>query len=240
MLVVLLFYLPHDYYGDYSMDSIVKDLNLRFDHAALKSEVNEKAILKLCNEAMDHNFYSVAVNPVWTKIAADALQGSSVKVLSVSGFPLGAARTDIKVIEAVKGVSDGATEIDMVANIGWAVSGMWKEVEEEIRIVRENLPHNVLLKVIIEAGKLTIDQQTKATKCVINAGAQFVKTSTGFFGGATALQVSTLVSAANGNIEVKASGGIRSLSQCRELLEAGASRLGSSASVDIMEELSKG
>ncbi len=216
---------------------LLTDLHRRFDHAALKPEVTENDIISLCREAAEHQFFSVAVNPVWTKIAAAELSGSIVKVLSVSGFPLGAARTDIKVAEAVKGVNDGAAEIDMVANIGWIVSGEFAGVRSEIENVRTNLPYNVVLKVIIEAGKLTSKQQAEATKCVIDGGAQFVKTSTGFFGGATVEQVATLVEAAAGQIEVKASGGIRTLSQCRALLEAGATRLGSSVSAAILAEL---
>lgn len=216
--------------------STLDNLPLRFDHAALQSEVGEAAIRRLCDEALAHGFCSVAVNPAWTSLAADLLKTSAVKVLSVSGFPLGAARTDIKVIEAVEGVNDGAHEIDMVANIGWLCSDRFEEAESEIRKVRRNLPPEVLLKVIIEAGKLTERQQVEATRCVINGGAQFVKTCTGFFGGATVEQVRTLHAAAAGQIEVKASGGIRTLAQCRELLEAGATRLGSSSSVAILHE----
>ena len=217
-------------------NKILQNLNQRFDHAALKPEVTEQDIETLCHEAIKYNFYSVAINPVWVKTAARTLRGSPVKILSVSGFPLGASRTDVKVIEAVKGASDGADEIDMVANVGWLTVDRFKDAEEEIRIIRENLPYNVVLKVIIEAGKLTQHQQTEATRCVAHAGAQFVKTCTGFFGGATVEQVETLCSAADGKIEIKAYGGIRTLKQCQELLKAGAARLGSSASVDIIKE----
>jgi len=167
------------------------------------------------------------------------LQGSGVKILSVSGFPLGASRTDVKVLEAVKGVKDGAHEIDMVANIGWLAASRFHQAEEEIAKARKALPYNVVLKVIIEAGCLTEKQKVEATKAVINGGAQFVKTCTGFFSGATVEQVSTLVEAACRQIEVKASGGIRTLDQCRQLLEAGVTRLGSSASVAIMKEFLK-
>ncbi|MDH3891749.1 MAG: deoxyribose-phosphate aldolase [candidate division Zixibacteria bacterium] len=212
-------------------------LNRRFDHAALKPEVDEAAVRTLCKEAIENDFYSVAINPVWVRTAADELKGSAVKILSVAGFPLSAARTDVKLFEAIKGVDDGAHEIDMVANVGWMVSDRFKEVETEIAEIRSKLPFNVVLKVIIEAGKLTTEQQIEATKCIINAGAQFVKTCTGFFGGATLEQIRTLHEAAAGQIEVKASGGIRTLEQCREFLAAGATRLGSSSSVAIMGEL---
>jgi len=219
------------------MDELLKELNLRFDHAALQPEVDEAAVGKLCREAINYCFYAVAVNPVWVRTASAELRGSEVKILSVAGFPLSAARTDVKLFEAVKGVNDGAHEIDMVANVGWLVSERYTDVEAEIDELRRNLPYNVVLKVIIEAGKLSRQQQIDATKCVVNGGAQFVKTCTSFFGGATVEQVRTLFDAAAGKIEVKASGGIRGLQQCRELLAAGATRLGSSSSVAIMKEL---
>jgi deoxyribose-phosphate aldolase len=219
------------------VSDLLSNLHRRFDHAALKPDVTEATIRQLCAEARAYRFCSVAVNPIWVSLARELLSGDAVRVLSVSGFPLGAARTDVKVIEAVKGVADGAHEIDMVANIGWLASDQCTEAEREIADVREALPHNVVLKVIIEAGCLTAQQQRDATLAVVNGGAQFVKTCTGFFGGATVEQVRLLRDAANGRIEVKASGGVRTLAQCRDLLAAGATRLGSSASVAIMREL---
>ena len=218
-------------------NSTLANLNRRFDHAALLPDVTERDIIRLCAEAQEYHFCCVAANPVWAKLAHDELVGTDVAVLTVSGFPLGASMTNIKIAEAVQGVSDGAAEIDMVANIGWLVSGEFEKAEHEIAEIRESIPDNVILKVIIEAGKLTPSQQTDATLAVINGGAQFVKTCTGFFGGATVDQVRTLHAAANGRIEVKASGGIRTLNQCRELIEAGATRLGSSSSVSILREL---
>ena len=219
------------------MNNLLENLNRRFDHAALMPEVDEPAVRKLCQEAIEHQFYAAAVNPVWVRTAAEELRGSTVKILSVAGFPLSASRTDVKLAEAVKGVNDGAHEIDMVANVGWLVSGQYVEVEAEIAEIRRNLPFNVVLKVIIEAGKLSTEQQISAVKCVVGGGAQFVKTCTGFFGGATVEQVKTLFQAANGKVEVKASGGIRTLDQCRTFLSAGATRLGSSSSVAILKEM---
>ncbi|MBN1212227.1 MAG: deoxyribose-phosphate aldolase [candidate division Zixibacteria bacterium] len=219
------------------MNNSLSGLNRRFDHALLHQEVNEEDIVKLCRDAVEYDFYSIAINPVWVRLARQTLSDSRVQILSVSGFPLGASRTDMKVAEAVKGVSDGAREIDMVANIGWLASNQFGKVESEIKEVRKSLPYNVILKVIIEAGKLSKEKQVEAARAVINGGAQFVKTCTGFFGGATVEQVKTLHRAAAGEIEVKASGGIRTLQRCRELLEAGATRLGSSSSVSIMKEL---
>ncbi|HVP06515.1 MAG TPA: deoxyribose-phosphate aldolase [Candidatus Acidoferrum sp.] len=216
---------------------MLKDLHRRIDHAALQPQVDETAITQLCKEAIEFNFYAVAVNPAWVKQAAEELEGTDVNIVSVSGFPLGASRSDIKVAEAMEAVYDGAHEIDMVTNIGWLASDRFLEVEAEIRKVRRNLPDDIVLKVIIEAGKLTPAQQVEATKAVINGGAQFVKTCTGFFGGATVQQVKTLATVANGKIEIKASGGIRTIEDCRKLLAAGATRLGSSASVAIIREM---
>ncbi len=218
------------------MNDLLLQLHRRFDHALLHPEADEKNICRTCEEALEYQFFSVAVNPVWVATAARELRGSDVKVLSVAGFPLSASRPDVKLFEATKGVSDGAHEIDMVANVGWLVSERYAEVEDEIRLLRDGLPYNVVLKVIVEAGKLTREQQVEATKCVVNGGAQFVKTCTGFFGGATIEQVRTLHKAAAGQVEVKASGGIKTLEQCLELMEAGATRLGSSSSVAIMQE----
>lgn len=218
-------------------NDILKDLNLRFDHASLKSNVTEKNIIKICNEAIDNKFFSIAINPCWIPTAKELLHNTAVKILSVSGFPLGANSTKIKIEEAIQGVNDGAHEIDMVANIGWLASNQFDLVENEIKKIRDTLPYNIILKVIIEAGMLNNDQMVDSTKAVINGGAQFVKTSTGFFGGATLDQVKILHKAANNEIEVKASGGITTLEQCRAFIEAGASRLGSSSSVSIMNEL---
>ena len=220
-------------------NDILKDLNLRFDHAILKSNVTENDIINVCKEAIDNKFFSIAINPCWIPTAKALLHNTGVKILSVSGFPLGANTTGIKIKEAIQSVNDGAHEIDMVANIGWLASNQFDLVKNEIKRIRDTLPYNIILKVIIEAGMLTNDQMIDSTKAVINGGAQFVKTSTGFFGGATLDQVKILHKAANNEIEVKASGGITTLEQCRAFIEAGASRLGSSSSVSIMNELNK-
>ncbi|RKX28240.1 MAG: deoxyribose-phosphate aldolase [Candidatus Zixiibacteriota bacterium] len=218
-------------------NEILSDINRRFDHAVLRSDATGKDIVFACNEAKKFDFFSVAINPAWVLLAKEELYNTGIKVLTVSGFPLGASRTNIKVEEAIHGVRDGAHEIDMVTNIGWLIEGRYKKVEEEIKTVRASLPFNMALKVIIEAGMLSPEQQAESTRAVVNGGAQFVKTCTGFFGGATVEQVLTLVKAAAGEVEVKASGGIRTLNQCRQFLEAGATRLGSSSSAAIMAEL---
>ena len=216
-------------------DDVLNDLNRRFDHAALKSGTTERDIITLCKEARDHDLFGVAINPIWVKLCREQLADTRVHVIGVAGFPLGANRTDIKVEEAVKCVSDGAQEIDMVANIGWLAGNRFSDVAAEIKAVRDAIPFNVILKVIIEAGLLSDRQQTDATKAVVDGRAQFVKTSTGFFGGATVEQVRTLHAAANEQIEVKASGGIRTLDNARAMLAAGATRLGSSSSPAIVK-----
>jgi deoxyribose-phosphate aldolase len=222
-----------------AMNDILKDLNRRFDYAALRSNVDDKAVIALCEEARQYDFFAVCVNPCWVEFARKLLQGSNTRTVATAGFPLGANRTDIKAAEAAKAVTDGATEIDMVANIGLIKSGEIVKVEREIAEVRKSMPFNVILKVIIEAPLLSAGEQSNAVQAVINGGAQFVKTGTGFSGDVTVDQVQTLYKFAGGKIEVKASGGIRTLEQCQKLIEAGVSRLGSSSSVQIMEELKR-
>jgi deoxyribose-phosphate aldolase len=219
-----------------TIDPILNQLHSRIEHALLHAEADESAIRRLCAEAIEYDLYAAVVNPVWVKVAAEALFESKVCLVSVVGFPLGANRTDIKVAEAVEAAQDGAHEIDMVANIGWLASNQFSEVAAEIRKVRRQLPPEIILKVIIEAGKLTDHQQIGSVMAVINGGAQFVKTSTGFFGRATVDQVKRLAVSAAGRIQVKASGGIKTVEDCCQLLQAGATRLGSSSGPAIMRQ----
>lgn len=221
----------------YSPDHpFLRDLHSRIEQAALQAEVDEQAIEQLCREALECQVYAAVVNPVWVARTATLLAGNTVRIVSVVGFPLGANRTDIKVAEATEAVEDGAQEIDMVANIGWAVSGKYGDAEAEIRKVRRQLPDRVALKVIIEANKLTPEQQVAMTKSVIQAGAQFVKTGTGFFGGATVEQVRRLAETAAGEIQVKASGGIKTVEDCLAMLSAGAERIGTSSGPAIVRQ----
>lgn len=219
------------------LDPLLIDLHRKIEQAALHSEITEQAIRQLCTDAVTFDMYAVVINPVWVKLASGLLTGERTRIVSVAGFPLGANRTDIKVAEAVEAIEDGAHEIDMVANIGWIVSGRFSDVETEIRKLRRQLAADITLKVIIEANKLTPAQQTDATHAVIKGGAQFVKTGTGFFGGATAEQVKRLAEAAKGQIQVKASGGIKSVDDCRAMLAAGASRIGTSSGPAILRQL---
>ena len=209
------------------------------EHTMLRVSATDADIRLLCEQAVEHRFYGVVVNPVWVKAAALQLIDSPIKIVSVAGFPLGANRTDIKVAESVEAAEDGAHEIDLVANIGWLTSNRYLDVEAELRKVRRNLPDTVVLKVIVEAGQLNENQLQEAAKVVLNSGAQFVKTGTGFFSGVTIQQVKTLAAITQGQIGLKAAGGIRTLGDCRAMLDAGATRLGCSTSVEIMKELSR-
>ncbi len=211
-------------------------LNMYFDHALLSSETTRDDIVRLCSEAKQYAFFGIAINPCWVRDARAELCGTDVKIIGVSGFPLSANTTKIKIAEAVQGIEDGADEIDMVANIGWLVSGEYARVEREIAEVRLALSNKAALKVIIETPKLSPDVQIEAVKIVINAGAQFVKTATGFFGGATVEDVARLKQTAGDQIKVKASGGIRTLEDAEAMIRAGADRLGSSSSVAIMKQ----
>ena len=215
----------------------ISNLSRYFDHALLYSETDHDGMVKCCREAIECNFYGIAINPYWVPYANKELTGTDVKIIGVTGFPLSANTTFIKVAEAIQGVNDGADEIDMVANVGLLVSGEYKKVEREIAEIRKNLPKEILLKVIIEAPKISPEAQIEAVHAVINAGAEYVKTATGFFGGATVEDVERLVKAANGQIKVKASGGIKTLADTEALIKAGADRIGSSTSVAIMQEL---
>ncbi len=215
---------------------MIDNLNKYFDHSILYPETKLEDIISLCRDAIEYDFFGIAINPCWVIDAKRELSGSDIKIISVAGFPLSANRVDIKVAEAVRGVEDGADEIDMVANIGYLAMGEYKLVEKEISEVRKNLPDNILLKVIIEAPRITAKAQIEAVNIIINAGAEYVKTATGFFGSATVEIVERLYNAAKGKIKVKASGGIRDLDTAEKLIRAGADRIGSSASVNIMEE----
>jgi deoxyribose-phosphate aldolase len=206
------------------------------EHTLLRINTTDTDIRHLCAQAIEHRFYSVVVNPVWIRTASSELTGTPIKVVAVAGFPLGANRTDIKVAEACESAEDGAHEIDLVANIGWLVSNRYLDVEAELRKVRRHLPKAIVLKVIVEAGRLSDKQAQEAAKVVFNSGAQYVKTGTGFFGGVTVQQVQTLASVTQGRIGIKAAGGIRTLADCRALLEAGATRLGCSSSIEILRE----
>ena len=208
-----------------------------FDHTLLKPEATRDKVLNLIEEAKRWNFASICVNPAWVRLAAENLKGTDIGVCTVVGFPLGATSTYAKISEAVKAVSDGATEIDMVLNIGWVKEGNYEAVIDEISAIKEAIGDRVL-KVIIECALLTDEEKKLATDAVRAGGADFVKTSTGFGpGGATVHDVKLLREVAGESLKVKAAGGIRNLSTALDMIEAGADRIGASASARIMEEL---
>lgn len=210
------------------------------DHTLLKPEATENDIKKLCNEAIEFGFASVCVNPSWVKKAAEFLRGSSVPVCTVIGFPLGATLSDVKAYEARRAIFNGAGEVDMVINIGALKSGDDCTVEDDIRAVADAAhENNVLLKVIIETALLTDDEKVRACLASKNAGADFVKTSTGFAkGGATVEDVALMRRVVGADLGVKASGGVKGIEDARAMFEAGATRIGASVGVKIAQEAS--
>lgn len=206
------------------------------DHTLLKPTASQAEIKKLCQEALSYNFASVCVNPVHVPPAARLLQGSSVKVCTVIGFPLGATTTLSKVFEARDAVAGGAEEIDMVLNVGSLLEGDYAKVYSDIKAVREAVPG--LLKVILETCYLSKEQIVRG--CILSklAGADFVKTSTGFgTGGATVEDVKLMREVVGEDVGVKASGGIRDYETAMAMINAGASRIGASAGIAIVEGL---
>lgn len=204
------------------------------DHTVLAADADEKKIEKLCQEARDNDFASVCVNTCWVKKCAELLKGTDVNVCTVVGFPLGAMDTEAKAFEAALAVKNGATEVDMVLNVGYIKSGMYAEAEEDIRKVKEACAGK-LLKVILETCLLTKEEIVKASELSMAAGADYVKTSTGFSkGGATAEDVALMRKTVGDKLGVKASGGIRDYETAMKMIEAGASRLGCSAGIAII------
>jgi len=210
------------------------------DHTLLKPEASETDIKKLCQEAVQYGFASVCVNPSWVKKAAEFLKGSNIPVCTVIGFPLGATLSDVKAFEARRVIFNGAREVDMVINIGALKSGDDCAVEDDIRAVAQAAHENgVLLKVIIETALLTDDEKVRACLASKNAGADFVKTSTGFAkGGATVEDVRLMRRVVGSNLGVKASGGVKGIEDARAMFEAGATRIGASVGVKIAQEAS--
>ena len=215
------------------------DLARYIDHTLLKANATEEQIRKLCAEALEFNFRSVCVNPTWVSLAAELLRGSEVLTCTVVGFPLGANEPAIKAMEARRAIRNGAREIDMVLNIGALKGGDDDLVLRDIRAVVEDcVDGGAVCKVIIETALLTDDEKRRASELARKARAHFVKTSTGFStGGATAADVALMAEVVRGaGMEVKASGGISSYEDAKAMIEAGATRLGASASIGIVRE----
>ena len=209
------------------------------DHTLLKPEATRDQVLALCHEAAEHRFACAMVNPTWVPLATSVLAGTGIPVGVVIGFPLGATLSTTKRDEAREMVKMGARELDMVLNIGMLKSGLYDQAEADIRSVTEvGRAAGAVVKVILETCLLSMPEKLRAAEIVIHAGADYLKTSSGFStGGATAADVALLRGIAGDSCGVKASGGIRTLSDARTMLEAGASRIGASASVRILEEL---
>ena len=216
------------------MDS--KQLAKTIDHTLLRPDATKAQVLKVCDEAIKYGFASVCVNPSRIALVAEALKDSDVTPCCVVGFPLGAIPTESKAAEAAVAVRNGAREIDMVINIGAVKDGDWALVEADIAAVKLACGA-ALLKVIIETCLLTDEEKVLACKAAVNAGADFVKTSTGFStGGATIADVQLMRQTVGPNIGVKASGGIHTRAEAEAMLEAGATRIGASSGVAIVTE----
>jgi len=208
------------------------------DHTLLKPDASQTEIKHLCEEAAQYHFASVCVNPTWVRACARHLQGSGVPVCTVIGFPLGATLPDVKAYEARRAIMDGAREVDMVINIGALKSGDDCLVEHDIRSVVEVAhEYEVTCKVIIETALLTDEEKVRACQAAKNAGADFVKTSTGFSkGGATVADIALMRRVVGSELGVKASGGVKSIDDARAMVEAGATRIGASVGVKIAQE----
>lgn len=217
---------------------MTKEFAKYIDHTLLKADATEEAIVTLCQEAKKYEFASVCVNPTWVKAAAEVLEGSPVKVCTVIGFPLGASTSETKAFETTNAIQHGATEVDMVINIGALRSGDTDAVLNDMKAVVEAAGELAIVKVIIETSLLTDLEKRVACELAVKADVHFVKTSTGFStGGATAEDVALMRSVVGPEMGVKASGGVRSFDDMKMMIDAGATRIGASSGVQIMEGL---
>lgn len=208
------------------------------DHTLLKAESTKEQVIQICKEAAEYEFASVCVNPSYVATAAAELSGSKVKVCTVIGFPLGASTSETKAFETTDAITKGAQEIDMVINIGAIKSGDSELVKNDIQAVVEAARGKAIVKVIIEASLLTDEEKVLASRLSKEAGADFVKTSTGFStGGATIADVKLMRETVGADLGVKASGGVRSLEDVQSMIDAGATRIGASSGVQIIQGL---
>lgn len=212
------------------------DINSMIDHTLLKPNSSKDEIEQLCNEAIKYQFAAVCVNPYYVSYCKKLLKNTDVKIATVVGFPLGASTKNTKVFETIDAINKGADEIDMVINIAALKDGAYQVVSDEIKDIVKAAHKRVLVKVIIETCLLNDDEKKKACELALEAGADFVKTSTGFStGGATVEDVKLMKSVVGDKMQVKASGGIRDLEAAKMMIEAGATRLGTSSGVKIVE-----
>ncbi|MGG4146561.1 deoxyribose-phosphate aldolase [Paenibacillus algorifonticola] len=212
------------------------NLSGMIDHTLLRADATKAEIAKLTEEAKQYEFASVCVNPTWVAFAAEQLAGSKSKVCTVIGFPLGASTSAVKAFETSNAIANGADEIDMVINIGVLKDGNDDYVEQDIKAVVDAAAGKAIVKVIIETSLLTNEEKVRACERAVKAGADFVKTSTGFStGGATAEDVALMRKTVGDKLGVKASGGVRGLEDMKKMIEAGATRIGASSGVKIMQ-----
>lgn len=215
------------------------ELNRMIDHTILKADATKDDVMKIIEEAKKYHFYSVCINPTWVNLAAKELQGAPVAVCTVIGFPLGANTSEVKAFEVKNAIENGADEVDMVINIGELKDGNYDKVQKDIEAVVEAAKDQALVKVIIETSLLEREEKIKACELAKAAGADFVKTSTGFStGGATVEDVKLMRETVGPEMGVKASGGIHNAKEAMAMIEAGATRLGASSGVAIMNGLS--
>ncbi|MFJ7975000.1 deoxyribose-phosphate aldolase [Peribacillus sp. JNUCC 23] len=208
------------------------------DHTLLKADATKAQIKQLCEEAREHHFASVCVNPTWVTYASELLAGSDVVVCTVIGFPLGANTPETKAFETKNAIENGANEVDMVINIGALKDQDDELVERDIRAVIESSKGKALSKVIIETSLLTEEEKIRACELAVKAGADYVKTSTGFStGGATPEDIALMRKTVGPSIGVKASGGVRNTEDATKVIEAGATRIGASAGIAIVNGL---
>jgi len=208
------------------------------DHTLLKANAKTEDIEKLCNEAKKYEFASVCINPAFVELSYKLLKDTDVKVCTVIGFPLGANTIETKVFETHDAIKKGATEVDMVINVGMMKSGNYDYVKKEIEEVTKAAKSygDIIVKVILETCYLTNEEKVKACEMTVEAGADFVKTSTGFGdGGATVEDIKLMRKVVGENFGVKASGGVRTVEDAKAMIEAGANRIGASAGVKIVE-----
>lgn len=214
----------------------MKKMEKYIDHTLLKPESTDMDVQKVCLDAKKYNFKSVCINPGWVKYTAHLLEGSDVETCTVIGFPLGANTSKVKAFEAKQAVKEGATEVDMVINIGALKSEDYGLVYDDIKAVVDAVEEKALVKVIIEACLLNEHEKVRACEAAERAGADFVKTSTGFStGGATLEDVKLMRKTVGEDMGVKASGGVRSIEDAKAMIEAGATRIGTSNGVAIVE-----
>ncbi len=210
-------------------------LNKLIDHTLLKQNATKSEIIQLCNEAKENDFMSVCVNPTWVNTAKNELEGTDVLVCTVVGFPLGQSTSEVKAFETKNAIENGAGEIDMVINVGELKGKNYDFVYEDIKAVVE-AANGTLVKVIIETCLLTDEEKVKACELSLKAGANFVKTSTGFStGGATVADVKLMKETVGDNAEVKASGGVRTPEDLNNMIEVGATRIGTSSGIKLIK-----